>query len=244
MVAIWGPRARDVVQALTDDDVSNDAFPFAACRTIDLDSIRALAARISYVGELGWEVYAPMEQGARLWDLLWQAGQAHGIVAVGLGAYGTTLRMEKSYRLMGHELELDRNLVEAGMARPHVKSADFVGKAAYLEQRAAPPTALLCTLTLDGDGADGAQRFMLGGEPITLSDGRPLVDRRGRRSFTTSAGSGPSVGKHMLMAYLPLDGAVLGSKLAVEYFGERYPVTVAAVGATPLFDPDNTRLRS
>lgn len=245
MVAIWGPRARDVVQSLTDSDVSNDAFPFATWQVIDLDSLRVLAARISYVGELGWEIYAPMEQGDRLWDVLWQAGQDHGIVPVGLGAYGTTLRMEKSYRLMGHELELDRNLVEAGMTRPSVKGAEFIGKAAYLEQRATPPAALLCTLTVDDqDRSGGPRRYMLGGEPITAPDGRPLVDRRGRRSYVTSAGSGPSLGKHLLMAYLPIEAAVLGNQLAVEYFGQRHPVTVAAVGATPLYDPDNDRLRS
>lgn len=85
---------------------------------------------------------------------------------------------------------------------------------------------------------------MLGGEPITAPDGRPLVDRRGRRSYVTSAGSGPSLGKHLLMAYLPIEAAVLGNQLAVEYFGQRHPVTVAAVGATPLYDPDNDRLRS
>lgn len=244
MVAIWGPRARDVVTTVTDDDVSNEAFPFATCRVVDFDSIRALAARVSYAGELGWEIYAPMEQGARLWDLLWGAGQDHGIVAVGLGAYGTSLRMEKSYRLMGHELELDRNLVEAGMARKNVKVDDFIGKAAYLEQRAAPPASLLCTLTVDGTAAGSAQRYMQGGEPITMPDGRPLVDQRGDHPFATSAGSGPSLGKHILMAYLPTDVARMGTKLAVEYFGERHPVTVAAVGATPLFDPGNERLKA
>ena len=85
---------------------------------------------------------------------------------------------------------------------------------------------------------------MLGREPVTTRDGQPLVDAKGRRSYVTSAGSGPSVGKHLLMAYLPPDQAVEGTQLAVEYFGERYPVTVAVAGATPLFDPENTRIRS
>ena len=85
---------------------------------------------------------------------------------------------------------------------------------------------------------------MLGGEPLTSQDGRPLVDARGRRSFVTSAGSGPSLGKHLLMGYLPREVAKPGTWLAVEYLGERYPVTVAAIGSTPLFDPDNTRLHA
>jgi glycine cleavage system aminomethyltransferase T/glycine/D-amino acid oxidase-like deaminating enzyme len=244
-IAIWGPRARDVVQSATETDVSNDAFPFGTCRTIDVGPVRTLAARISYVGELGWEIYAPMEEGARLWELLWAAGQAHGIVAVGLGAYGTSLRMEKSYRAMGTDLELDRNLVEAGLARPGVKAADFVGKTAYLEQRSQPPAALLCTLTVDDlTSSSRVKRYMLGGEPLMYRDGRPLIDTRGRHSFVTSAGSGPSVGRHLLMGYVPTDVATVGARLAVEYLGERYPVTVAGVGSTPVFDPDNSRLHS
>jgi len=244
-IAIWGPRARDVVQSVTELNVSNEDFPFATCRVIDIGPVRTLAARISYVGELGWEIYAPMEQGARLWDLLWDAGQRYGIVAVGLGAYGTTARMEKSYRAMGRDLELDRNLVEAGMARPKVKEDEFVGKAAYLEQRSNPPAALLCTLTVDDlRSSTGGRRYMLGGEPLAFRDGRPLVDARGRHSFVTSAGSSPSLGKHLLMGYLPLDAARVGTPLAVEYLGERYPVTVRAAGSTALFDPDNARLRA
>ncbi|HEX9525551.1 MAG TPA: glycine cleavage T C-terminal barrel domain-containing protein, partial [Reyranella sp.] len=85
---------------------------------------------------------------------------------------------------------------------------------------------------------------MLGREPVVTRDGADITDRRGRRSYVTSAGAGPSVGKHILMSYLPPDEAVLGTKLSVQYMGERYPVTVAVVGSTPLFDPENTRIRS
>jgi glycine cleavage system aminomethyltransferase T len=245
MIAVWGPRARDVVASVTRDDVSNDAFPYATWRWLDLGSIRALAARISYAGELGWELHVPTEQAARLWDLLWEAGRPHRIVPVGLGAYGTTLRLEKGYRLMGRELELDRNLVEAGLARARVKASDFVGRAAYVAQREEAPRQLLCTLTVDDlRSPSGMPRFMLGGEPVVRRDGSLLVDARGRRSYVTTAGSGPSVGKHLLMAYLPPDVAVAGAPLAVEYIGDRYPVTVAAVGATPVFDPANERLRA
>jgi glycine cleavage system aminomethyltransferase T len=202
-------------------------------------------SRISYVGELGWEIYAPMEQGLRLWDTLWAAGQPLGVVAVGIGVYATTGRLEKGYRAHGNELELDFNLVEAGMGRPTVKDADFVGKAAYLAQRAAPPAAILCTLTVDDPtSSTGVRRYMLGREPITQPDGSFLVDARGRRSYATSAGSAPSIGKHVLLSYLPSAYAVEGTKLAVEYFGERYPVTVAVVGSTPIFDPENTRIRA
>lgn len=244
-LGIWGPRARDVLAATTADDVSNEGFPFGTCRVIEIGSVRALASRISYVGELGWEIYVPMEQGLRLWDTLWEAGRAHGVVAAGIGVYGTTGRIEKGYRAHGAELETDFDLVEAGMARPKVKAADFIGKAAYLAQRDGEPAAVLCTLTVDDHrSSTGVERYMLGREPILALDGSPLIDGKGRRSYVTSAGSGPSVGKHLLMSYLPPAQAIEGTKLLVEYMGERYPVSVAIAGATPLFDPDNERVRS
>jgi glycine cleavage system aminomethyltransferase T len=103
----------------------------------------------------------------------------------------------------------------------------------------------MCTLTVDdhSDG-NGTKRFMLGREPVLSLDGRPLVDAKGRRSFVTSAGSGPSVGKYLLMSYLPPEQAKEGERLLVEYLGHRHPVTVAVAGSTPLFDPDNSRVRS
>jgi len=129
------------------------------------------------------------------------------------------------------------------MARPRVKPQEFTGKAAYLAQRASPPAAVLCTLTVnDHASASGELRYMLGGEPVLTRDGEPLTDARGRRSYVTSAGSGPSVGAHLLMAYLPPAQAVAGTSLAVEYLGERYPVTVAVAGPAPLFDPAGERI--
>jgi glycine cleavage system aminomethyltransferase T/glycine/D-amino acid oxidase-like deaminating enzyme len=243
-LGLWGPRARDILGSLTSDDVSNDGFPFATCRVLELDSLRVLASRISYVGDLGWELYVPIEQGARLWDLVWGAGEAHGVVPAGIGVYGTTGRLEKCYRAYGTELESEYTAVEAGMAGPRVKEAGFVGKDAHLRQREEEPAALLCTLTVDDHtSSSGVKRYMLGPEPVLTRDGSSLVDARGRCSYVTSAGSGPSVGKHILLAYLPPEHAVAGAELLVEYLGERYPVSVAVVGSTPLFDPRNERIR-
>ena len=104
---------------------------------------------------------------------------------------------------------------------------------------------MLCTLTVDDHrGTGGKLRYMLGGEPILTPGGERIEDALGRPSYVTSAGSGPSVGRHLLMAYLPPRYAQAGASLAVECFGERYPVTVAVAGATPLFDPENARVRS
>jgi glycine cleavage system aminomethyltransferase T/glycine/D-amino acid oxidase-like deaminating enzyme len=242
---LWGPRARDVLRACTEDDVSNAGFPFGTCRPLELGGLSVLASRISYVGELGWEIYVPIEEGAMAWDTLFQAGQEHGLVPVGIGVYATTGRLEKGYRAFGNELTADYNLVEAGMARPTVKKEDFIGREAYLRQRDEEPVALLCTLTVDDHrSSSGTLRYMLGGEPVLSLDGERLVDQKGRPSYVTSAGSGPSVGQHLLLAYLPVAQAVQGTSLLVEYLGELYPVTVAAVGSTPLFDPDNERVRS
>jgi glycine cleavage system aminomethyltransferase T/glycine/D-amino acid oxidase-like deaminating enzyme len=244
-LGLWGPRSRDVLASLTSDDVSHEGFPFATCRTIEVDSLRVLASRISYVGDRGWELYVPIEQGARLWDVVREAGAPHGIVPAGIGVYATTGRLEKCYRAFGFELDGEYNVVEAGMAWGKVKEQDFVGKEAHLRHREEEPAAVLCTLTVDDHTSrNGTRRYMLGGEPILTRDGEPLTDRKGRRSFVTSAGAGPSVGKHILLSYLPPERANVGEELAVLYMGERYPVTVATTDSTPLFDPNNERVRS
>ena len=244
-LGLWGPVARTVLQATTSDDVSQAGFGFGTCREIEIGGVTVLASRISYVGELGWELHIPMEQGAKVWDILWAAGRPHGLVPVGIGVYGTTGRLEKGYRAYGNELTADYTLVEAGMTRPRVKEHPFTGRDAYLAQRDTPPAAVLCTLTVDDHrSASGQLRYMLGGEPVLGPDGEVLVDAKGRTSYVTSAGSGPSVGQHLLMAYLPADRAVEGSHLAVEYLAEQYPVTFAVAGARPLFDPENQRVRS
>jgi len=243
-IGLWGPRARDVLAGVTSDDVSHAGFPFLTTKTVEINGVRVLASRISYVGELGWELYAPMEQGRAMWDALWEAGQPHGLIPSGIGVYGTTGRIEKGYRLFGAELESEYTVVEAGMARPTVKDADFVGKEAHLRHREEEPAALLCTLTLDdATSSTGVRRYMLGREPVLTLDGSRIVDRKGRGSYVTSAGSGPSVGTHVMMAYLPPEHAVEGTKLQVLYMGERYPVTVAVAGSRPLFDPENARIR-
>lgn len=243
-VGLWGPRARDVLAAVTEEDVSNDAFAFGTVRPITVDTIPVLAARISYVGDLGWELHAPAELGRRLWDVIEEAGRPHGIVPAGIGVYGTTGRLEKGYRLMGAELEVEYDPVEAGLALPKVKDHDFIGREAYVRARGHEPAATLCTLTVDDHrDATGVRRYPQGGEPVLTTSGERIVDRKGRGSYVTSAGAGPSVGAYLLMAYLPPEHAVEGTALTVGYMGERLPVTVARAGRTPLFDPDDTRMK-
>ncbi|CUR56243.1 putative dimethylglycine oxidase [metagenome] len=247
-IGVWGPKARDIVASLTSDDVSDAGFGFLSCRNITLagtsDSITVLASRISYVGELGWELYVPMDQAAALWETLLAAGAPFGARPVGIGVYGMTGRIEKGYRAYGAELDAERSIIEAGMQRPKVKAADFVGKAAYLKQREEAPAAVLCTLAVDDHtSASGVKRYMLGGEPILTTDGGLLTDGHGHHSYVTSAGSAPSLGKHLLLAYLPPAEAVLGNTLAVSYMEELYPVSIVSIDATPAFDPENARIR-
>jgi glycine cleavage system aminomethyltransferase T/glycine/D-amino acid oxidase-like deaminating enzyme len=244
-LGLWGPRARDILTSVSADDVSHTGFPFGTCKAIEVGPLEVLISRISYVGDLGWELYVPIEQGAKLWDIIAEAGAPHRLVPAGIGVYGTTGRLEKCYRAYGAELDGDYNVVEAGMAWGKVKDADFVGKAAHVRHREETPAAVMCALTVDDHtSASGVRRYMLGSEPIVSREGQPLTDARGRRSYVTSAGSGPSVGKYILMSYLPPEYAVVGTELAVEYLGERYPVTVASADSTPLLDPENTRIRS
>jgi glycine cleavage system aminomethyltransferase T/glycine/D-amino acid oxidase-like deaminating enzyme len=244
-LGLWGPDARKVLSSVTEEDVSHDAFAPYTAQEITVGEVDALALRLSYVGELGWEIYTSMGKGQRLWDIIAEAGADYDIRPVGMGVYGTTGRMEKGYRLFGHELELEYNPAEAGLTFHGVKDADFNGKEAYAAAIEEENAATLCTLSVDDHvSSKGERRFMLGNEPVLNEEGDVIVDDEGRRSYVTSAGTGPSVGKHLLMSYLPPEYADEGRSLQVEYMGEQYPVTVEVVGSRPLFDPKNERIRS
>jgi len=241
-IGLWGPRSGAILASVSRDGDQSPPQSFGMTGLFELGGAVVLGSRISYVGEFGWELHVPAEQAGHLWDLLLDAGRAHGLVPVGIGVYGTTARLEKGYRAFGAELTPEYDPVEAGMTRPRVKAEPFIGKEAYLTARVATPAAVLCTLTVDSHAsAEETARYMLGGEPILTLDGARLVDAYGRPSVVTSAGSGPSVGKHLLMAYLPAELSAVGTPLLVEYMGEQYPVTVASHG--PVFDPSGSRMR-
>ena len=244
-IGLWGPHAADVISTLTESDLSFEAFPYGTTQEVLFGSLKVRMFRISYVGEFGWELYVDMENARAVWDRLWAAGQAFGIVPVGGGVYGTTGRIEKGYRLMGSELDGEYSPVEAGLARPRVKSADFIGKAAYLKARNDGPAAICCTFVVEDHVSprDGIKRYMTGGEPIVTVDGSRIVDTKGRVSVVTTAGAGPSVGKFLLLGYLPPEQAVVGTELRVMYMNELYPVRVAVAGAAPLFDPTDARMK-
>ena len=243
-LGLWGPNAPAVLSQLTDQNLSQTDSPYGSIVDAEVAGLPCQLFRISYVGDTGWEIYASWDDGPALWDALMEAGAGLGIRPTGGGVYGSSGRLEKGYRLMGAELESEYNPVEAGLARPRVKAADFIGKEAYLAAReAGDPEVLMCTLTVE-DQTDGLgrNRHMMGGnEPILTPDGDRITDSHGRVSRVTSAGYGPSVGRHLLMAYLPRELAVSGTDLQVMYMNELYPVEVATTGA--VFDPTDSRMK-
>jgi len=244
-LGLWGPNAPAVLSRLTGQDLGQEGSPYGSIIDAEVAGVPCQLFRISYVGDTGWEIYARWEDGPKLWDVLLEAGADLGIRPTGGGVYGSSGRLEKGYRLMGAELESEYNPLEAGLARPRVKAADFIGKEAYLAARAAgDPEVLMCTLTVeDQTDSQGRERHMMGGnEPILTTDGSRITDSHGRVSRVTSAGYGPSVGRHLLMSYLPLELCTPGTDLQVMYMNELFPVKVAGSGA--VFDPDDTRLKS
>ncbi|MBP7003570.1 FAD-dependent oxidoreductase [Amaricoccus sp.] len=244
-IGIWGPNARvNLAKVVEDPDgLSKENFPFAAIKPVRIAGKDVSAFRISYVGEQGWELHMAYEDGLAVWDTL----RGAGVMAVGVETYANSRRLEKSLRLQNADLLTEYNLLEADLARPKVKEADFRGKAKHVEYRErAHQPAMLCTLVMTRNvDATGVARFPVGTLPvIDPGTGETLVDALGRRSFTTSIAYGPSIGRNIALAYLPRDYCEKGRELAVRYFGETYPVEVVGIGYEPLYDPENAKPRS
>jgi glycine cleavage system aminomethyltransferase T/glycine/D-amino acid oxidase-like deaminating enzyme len=225
-LAVWGPRARAVLQSLSDDDFS-PAFRYMTAREVFIAEVPCLAQRISYVGELGWELYASAEYGVRLWDVLWQAGQPHGMVVAGRGAFDA-LRLEKGYRSWGSDLSTDQNPFEAGLGWAVRPERDgYIGAAALRRLAASPPARRLCALRLDRVG-----QIVLGREAL-CHDGRVV-------GYVTSAAYAATLGASIAYGYLPAALAEPGTRLTVMAFEQPYGATVMA---EPMFDPSGARMR-
>jgi 4-methylaminobutanoate oxidase (formaldehyde-forming) len=225
---LWGPRARDILAPLTKSDLTNQAFRYMTAREISIGSVPCLAVRVTYVGELGWEIYCPSEYGQALWDLLWQAGRAHGMLACGYRAIDA-LRIEKGYRVWGADMTPEETPDEAGLAfavKPD--KGEFKGREALLESRRGDPERRLCCLLLDDP-----RSVCLGSEPVRV-DGA-VVGR------VTTGGYGYAVARSIAYAYLPAASAAVGTAVEVEAFGEW---VAAQVAAEPLWDPSGERIRA
>lgn len=221
-LGVWGPNARDLLRVVSCDDFG---FGYFRGKQLYVGMVPATALRLSYVGELGYELYTTADMGLKLWDTLWDAGQDYGIFAGGRGAF-TSLRLEKGYRSFGADMTWDHHPDEAGLGfAVRMNKGDFLGRTALLE---APLRSRLSCLTI----ADPTQ-VVVGREPVY--DGDRCV------GYVTSAAYGYTVGLGIAYAWLPVELSEPGTSVHIGYFDERIPATVAA---EPLFDPDMTRLRS
>jgi dimethylglycine dehydrogenase len=228
-LVLAGPRSRDVLATVTRADLSTAAFPWMAAREIELGFGRTWALRVGYLGELGYELHAPMEQLAHLYDLLMHSGAAHGIGDFGVYAMDS-LRLEKGYRAWKADLVSDASPVAAGLERlVDWSKPDFIGRTALVREHNSGPQQRLVTLVLDDAGEGDA----LPASPV-WSNGEIV-------GLTTSGGYGHRVGQSIALAYVHRDHAGMGQPLAVEILGERRS---ARVTADPLYDPTNVRMRA
>jgi dimethylglycine oxidase len=223
-IGLWGPRARDVLASVSSDDVSHAGFGYFRARGIHVDAVPVTAMRLSYVGELGWELYTSAELGLRLWDVLWEAGQRHGVIAAGRSAFNS-LRLEKGYRSAGTDMTTEHDPYEAGLGFA-VRPGDYVGRSAIAGREA--PARRLVPLLLDDPA-----HVVMGKEPVWHA-GTPA-------GYVTSAAYGYTIDASIAYAWLPAVAAEPGTPVHVEYFGERLPAVVAA---EPLFDPEMKRIRA
>jgi len=226
-IGVWGPLARDLVQPLTKTDFSHRGFGYFKARQAYLGEVPVTALRVSYVGELGWELYTDADVGLRLWDTLWEAGQQHEVVAAGRSAFNS-LRLEKGYRSWGADMTAEHDPYEAGLGfAVRLDKGDFVGRDALLAKDPEHPARRLTCLLLDDP-----QAVVMGKEPVYV-DGAPV-------GYVTSAAYGYCVGASIAYAWLPATATEPGTRVEVEYFGERLPARVAA---EPLFDAAMARIR-
>ena len=252
-IGLWGPKAVEALGNFIDpNEIDIKNFPFVSAKNLTLNlsggkKVDVWAARISYVGESGWEIYFNnnKDDGLALYDSLLEVG----VVPVGIETYANSRRLEKSFRLQGADLETEYTAIEAAIQRPLVKEADFHGKAAHLAHREEDPCAILCTMTLDDLNVSGKTRYPVGISPIIdPATGEVPIDSKGRRSYTTGMSYCPSLKKFVVMGYLPKEIAIQGKSLLIEYFNEDgdglYPMTVQIVGKGSLYDPGNERVRA
>jgi heterotetrameric sarcosine oxidase gamma subunit len=228
---LWGPRARDLLAPLTTDDVSDAGFPYLTARPITIGRVPVLALRVTYVGELGWELYAHTEFGMALWDTLVEAGRSHGLMPAGYRAIDA-LRLEKGYRVWSSDITPDENPYEAGLgfAVALDKEVEFIGREALVAAKAAGAAGLrkrLRCLVLDDP-----RSVCLGNEPVRIDDS--IVGR------VTSGGLGYVVERSIAYAYLPPEAGI-GTRGEIDVFGQWIGFEVVR---EPLYDPKGYRIRS
>jgi 4-methylaminobutanoate oxidase (formaldehyde-forming) len=233
-INVQGPRSRELVQSVTSADMSNEAFPFRAAREIDVGYARALCVRITYLGELGYELYVPAEQAVHVYERLCEAGRPVGLRHAGLKAL-SSLRMEKGYRDYGHDIDNTDSVLEAGLGfAVDLKKPSFIGRDAVLAKKAQGPLTRRLVQMLVKD----PEPLMFHAE-IVRRAGKPVgYVRAASYGFTL----GGAVGLAMVEAGEPVTQAYLdGAEWEVEIAGKRYP---AVASMKPLFDPENKKVKA
>ncbi len=234
-IGIWGPRAREVLQRATHDDVSNEALPYMAAKKLKVGDVEIIAQRVTFVGELGWETYMRHDDAPKVFDALMRAGKEFGITPCGYKALDS-LRLEKAYRYWTADITPADNPYEAGLGFcVHLNKGDgstgspqdFIGRDALVKIKSQGLVRKLCTLTMDGSAS------IYGGEAI-FSDGQVVARLR-------SGGYGYTVGKNIGLAYLPMELTRVGTRLQVEVFGERVE---ACVENDVLYDAEGKRIKA
>ena len=228
VLVLAGPKSRDVLQKLTDADLSNDQFKWLSGREISVGTARAQAIRVNFVGELGWELHHPIEMQNTIFDALMEAGAEFGIKPFGIRAM-TSMAIEKSYRLIPRELSIEYSAYESGLDRFIKPKKQFIGRDALLERHEQGDEWRLVTMEVQGTSDVDAR----GSEAIYLGD--KLVGR------ATHGGYGWRIGKSLALAMIRPEHASIGNELEIRILGQRYKCVI--VPESP-FDPDNQRLRS
>ncbi len=225
-IGLFGPNARNILQSVSEADLSNQAFAYYTGQWIDVGMARVFAMRISYAGELGWELHVPTDMSLHVWDEIRQAGERHDLILAGL-ACRDSLRVEKGYRLWGADIHADYDVYEAGLGwTARLTKDDFIGKAATQVLKADGLHRELTCLTVDDPDC-----VPTGYEAI-IADGEPIGN-------VTTANFGYSVGKTIVYGYLPIKYSYPGKSLHIRFLGHDYP---ALVTSKPLYDPEMTRV--
>jgi glycine cleavage system aminomethyltransferase T len=238
-IGLWGPKSRLLLQRVTDADVSAEGFPYFSAKRIYVGEVPVIALRVSYVGELGWELWAPTEYGSRLWETLWEAGQDLDVRPMGGGAL-ESMRLEKGYRLWGTDIDTDADPFSAGLDFAVDMDTDFVGREALAEIRETGPDSRLTPITLD-DSTD----VIFGGRPVLDGEASETPRETGEAGDSEAIGYvvagdyGYSVGESIAYAYLPSEYADAGTSVQVLCEGTTYDATVRD---EPLFDPERSKI--
>ncbi len=228
VINVVGPKSRELLEKTTSDDLSNDSFPFGTCKSFTVGYAPVLSFRVTYVGELGYELYIPTEFAGHVYETLWESGQELGIKNAGYRTIAST-RLEKGYADWSSELTPEYNPFDAGLGFcVALEKDDFIGKDALAKIKAEGPKFKLCSFTIDAD------------KPLMIQGSAPIIYNGEVVAVTTSAGFGHTIGKNICYAYLPIEKSSLKDGFEIESYKELYSATIQP--SRVLYDPERKKI--